>query len=700
MTLCLLINRAPDGIKLEGERKTVDSTPMSIGRGKVCDWVVEDPNRFLSSRHCEISFFGGAYYITDFSTNGTFINAAADPLGRGAQAALNPGDTIIIGDYHLIVENAPAHANANTPSVNTQALLDSGLSTDAVLSGSDPLGPMVDPSSSSDSGWSNRPPPLSTDQADPFSGSVDNLNAMDPLQSQNASDWDSNPIDSVIGGAPSDALDGFLNGAGASSEPPVSLPLAEGNRQGWNDLSSSTAGKLDSHGVIEPAETVDPLAAFDQRSPSHGAGISPVSSLEPFSVPGPASEGFGAVSNSSSAGLTNRTEHAGAGADPWDRAGATMHTPNSEPSNSFPKSSAGVMPSAGMNDAMEWPSTANSALIPDDWDDDLLGSPSGAKGESLAANSLDSLLAPLPQDKQPLHEDTIGEDQLVPNEWGNGSVPNHGNSIQDDWDRAPVEQGASQLSNFESSSSSGLTRAAQPTQPASTGSVQGSVQDSISANGTEDNSGTRPGVDTRKDSGSPSLEKLYADTIIRGMGLNPEAMTAEHKLDIHNTVGALLPVITSGMMQVLRSRASVKNEFRMNVTTIQPVENNPLKFSASAAEAHDNMFVRDSKAYKGAIESFQEGFDSIAEHQTAVIAGIRAAFRNVLQRFDPEILEQQFANKGLLAKAKLWSQYRDYHKDLTDNMDHTFQYLFGDDFVEAYEDQLRKLEAERRRIGS
>ena len=140
----------------------------------------------------------------------------------------------------------------------------------------------------------------------------------------------------------------------------------------------------------------------------------------------------------------------------------------------------------------------------------------------------------------------------------------------------------------------------------------------------------------------------------------------------------------------------------MNVTTIQPVENNPLKFSANVDDALENMFIKPGNAYKKPVEAVQEGFNGIAEHQVAILAGLRAAFKGVIERFDPALLEARFAkqNKGGLIpgsqKAKNWELYLEYYNDMAGDIDNSFQYLFGDEFVQAYEDQLQKLAIARK----
>jgi len=150
-------------------------------------------------------------------------------------------------------------------------------------------------------------------------------------------------------------------------------------------------------------------------------------------------------------------------------------------------------------------------------------------------------------------------------------------------------------------------------------------------------------------------------------------------------------------MQALSFRKKIKEEFRINVTTIQPVENNPLKFSANIEDALENMFVKDNKAYQKPLDAVRESFHGISEHQLAVLAGIQAAFRGMLERLDPASLEQRFEKyrkAGMLKvgqKSKNWDSYKEFHQDLVNNIDNSFQHLFGYDFVQAYEDQLQRL---------
>ena len=90
----------------EGSR-VLYRTNVTIGRHEINDWVLPDPDRYLSGRHCVITYRDGEYWITDTSTNGVFVNGAPNPIGRGSSLPLRDGDSFKIGDYEIRVKVAP-----------------------------------------------------------------------------------------------------------------------------------------------------------------------------------------------------------------------------------------------------------------------------------------------------------------------------------------------------------------------------------------------------------------------------------------------------------------------------------------------------------------------------------------------------------------------------------------------------------------
>jgi type VI secretion system protein ImpI len=75
-----------------------------IGRNSGNDWVLRDPDRYVSGRHAEIEHRGGTWLLRDTSTNGTFVNDSDEALGPGRPHRLANGDRFRIGEYEIEVE--------------------------------------------------------------------------------------------------------------------------------------------------------------------------------------------------------------------------------------------------------------------------------------------------------------------------------------------------------------------------------------------------------------------------------------------------------------------------------------------------------------------------------------------------------------------------------------------------------------------
>lgn len=504
MSLLISILKAPSSIVVKESSKTFDSSGGSIGRGSDNTWILDDPERYLSGTHCLISFENGEYWLTDQSTNGTFYNGSADPIGKGSRLPLKDRDTFSVGDYEF--------------SVQLQGGDESSVSS--------PFG------------------------SSPFASDFDSVSSH------------------------------------ASDSPFADSPFASGHVSSSESLFGN-----------ESVET-DPLVALDKARGGHdtkdAAASAPLS--DPFATP--------------------------SFSDQADALNQQISWPDAKPENDMP---------------------ANNA-IPDDWDD-LIAPSSEAGSKPGLQSDFDA--------SRPLTEPPQVPRPAVP------AIPDAGVSAQQ---LAQLEQKNAQLE-------AEVKSLKQQVKSQST---------ALNANST---------VDT---------------TLIDALGFHQKNLDDVEIMRINKLAGEVLREMVSGLMQVLGSRSAIKNEFRMNVTTIQPVENNPLKFSANINDALENMFLKQGNTFKKPVEAVQDGFEGVAEHQVAILAGIREAFKSVIDRFDPQKLEERFTrhSKGGLMlgsqKAKNWESYVDYYDELVGDIDKSFQYLYGDGFVRAYEEQLQKLAISRK----
>ncbi|MCK2056126.1 type VI secretion system-associated FHA domain protein TagH [Methylobacterium sp. 37f] len=72
---------------------------LDIGRDPYLEWSLPDPT--VSSRHCEIRFRDGAYWLNDVSRNGTFVNQTTQRVQE--PCLLRTGDRLYIGQYIIDV---------------------------------------------------------------------------------------------------------------------------------------------------------------------------------------------------------------------------------------------------------------------------------------------------------------------------------------------------------------------------------------------------------------------------------------------------------------------------------------------------------------------------------------------------------------------------------------------------------------------
>lgn len=75
----------------------------TIGRSLQNDWILPDPDRYVSSRHATIDYKGGVYYLLDTSSNGVYVNDDVEPIGKGNPRRLFDGDRLRMGDFQIEV---------------------------------------------------------------------------------------------------------------------------------------------------------------------------------------------------------------------------------------------------------------------------------------------------------------------------------------------------------------------------------------------------------------------------------------------------------------------------------------------------------------------------------------------------------------------------------------------------------------------
>lgn len=180
------------------------------------------------------------------------------------------------------------------------------------------------------------------------------------------------------------------------------------------------------------------------------------------------------------------------------------------------------------------------------------------------------------------------------------------------------------------------------------------------------------------------------------MQLTPELM---------KLIGQLLRESTQGTLDLLLARSLTKQEVRANVTLIAPRENNPLKFSPNVEAALKHLLSSQDRGFMTPLQAMKDAHDDLRIHQFGFMAGMRAALTGIVERFDPQKLEQRFTHKNMLDsllpmshKAKLWGLFVAQYEEISEEAKEDFHSLFGSEFLRAYEEQVVKLEQGEKKI--
>jgi type VI secretion system FHA domain protein len=195
---------------------------------------------------------------------------------------------------------------------------------------------------------------------------------------------------------------------------------------------------------------------------------------------------------------------------------------------------------------------------------------------------------------------------------------------------------------------------------------------------------------------APATSSGALDAFFRGAGLPAQKIDDKQAEQTLHRLGQLMREVVLGVSENLHVRSEHKNVLRVPTTTIQPQNNNPLKFSASVEEALTNLLFRQSSEYLSAVDAIRETFGDIKQHQQNLLAALRTAISDYVGRLDPDELETKFTSGkrgGLMNatnKLKYWDLYKDLYQVVTQHQPGAFPQQFLEEIARAYEHEAAR----------
>ena len=202
---------------------------------------------------------------------------------------------------------------------------------------------------------------------------------------------------------------------------------------------------------------------------------------------------------------------------------------------------------------------------------------------------------------------------------------------------------------------------------------------------------TAPSPPAPASSEPPRSPDDFTRLLARGANV-PERTFVQDPEELAEQLGILLRLVTENLRQLLSARLQAKRLARVsNQTTIEALNNNPLKFSPSTEDALRIMFGPATASYLDALQAIEEGFGDLKEHQVRTYSAMQQALGMIVADLDPEAIENSIeADRGLSGmigsrKARLWDAYVSRFQAKTRGQDGGLVDVFMQYFAECYD---------------
>ncbi len=199
-------------------------------------------------------------------------------------------------------------------------------------------------------------------------------------------------------------------------------------------------------------------------------------------------------------------------------------------------------------------------------------------------------------------------------------------------------------------------------------------------------------------SGGQQLEGELLDALMGGMGLKDLQPTPRFDGDAMQELGQMLSMFSQGTVALLSSRSILKRGVKAEMTVILDEANNPFKLLPSGKSVLMQMFGSRMPGFMPPKQSVRDALVDLQAHQLGMIAGIRAIIASMLQSFNPQQLEEEAKQQGVVSrlslpgsrKAALWEHFTKRYDETAGEIEDDFHTLFGEAFLHAYDMEVNQ----------
>jgi len=183
--------------------------------------------------------------------------------------------------------------------------------------------------------------------------------------------------------------------------------------------------------------------------------------------------------------------------------------------------------------------------------------------------------------------------------------------------------------------------------------------------------------------------------LLSGLGFANADVPEDEQAEIARATGEMVRELANGLIALLNARKSLKTEFRMYETRIQPEENNPFKQFNVGELAIDEMLFARKGGFLPPSEAAKEAFKDLQSHTMLTVAATQRAMRLLFESLSPETLAGEEDDgglrlRGLGSRRSKFEAAKERHDRLRADFDAVVRQTIAEAFVQVEEDQARQ----------
>jgi type VI secretion system protein ImpI len=187
--------------------------------------------------------------------------------------------------------------------------------------------------------------------------------------------------------------------------------------------------------------------------------------------------------------------------------------------------------------------------------------------------------------------------------------------------------------------------------------------------------------------------------LLQSLGLNPRDLAAGEA----ELLGRALRTAITGIVSALQVRAEMRSRFRLATSDGRRAEEAPLESSANVDDALHRFFRQRAQGAPPLDAALGGALQDIKCHEFALLDALRAAFDRLIERFDPQLIQEQMdgmtsrATRSMLGgKSRHWEAYVELYEGIAADRENSFRKIYAPDFAAAYQKALEKYQTAAR----